>query len=119
MYNFIIAFRLLFTIYIGFVVYASFYISASAKRSKEKYQTFLSTSKGRFYLAFSLPRNWNRLTQIKAGESEQWRAIQGVRFYNLLIVILVHTVISFTMGPIANTKNSESVGIWLFNKHDY
>lgn len=60
-------------------------------------------------MAFSIPRNWNRLTEIKTGKSEQWRAIQGVRFYNMLIVIFVHTVMGCIMGPVANTKFTEKV----------
>lgn len=95
--------------YVSFIIYASLYETSIAEKSEQEYQKFLLTTKGRLYSAFSVPKNWKRLSGKKSAQTEQLRAFQGVRFHNLLIVILVHTVVATLMAPIANTKYTETV----------
>lgn len=62
--------------------------------------------------AFSIPKNWNRLKTIKVTpDVERLRVIQGIRFYNMVLVILTHTIMFTFMLPISNTNMTETVSI--------
>nr|CAI5827281.1 unnamed protein product [Callosobruchus analis] len=60
--------------------------------------------------SFAIMRNWNRLKTIKPSpDVERLRSIQGIRFYNMVLVILTHVVLFSLMGPVANTTQTENL----------
>lgn len=65
--------------------------------------------------AFSLKQNWIRLKTIKSTpEVKRLRVIQGIRFYNMILVILTHTIMYTFMLPVSNTDMTESVSINIY-----
>lgn len=66
---------------------------------------------GRILKAFSVQRNWNRLTVIHSNpDIERLKGIQGLRFYAMLLVVSAHTIyILFDSLPVSNTKEIEKV----------
>lgn len=78
--------------------------------SKEDYEKFSLTSKGRLYSVFSIPRNFKRIATLEvSAKNEKLLPFQGIRFYNMSIVILTHTVVGALYGPVANPKYTETV----------
>lgn len=68
---------------------------------------------GKAVAPFSLTINWIRLKTVKESpDIERLRCIQGVRTYNLLLVILSHTALTNLAVPVTNTKWPESVGLY-------
>lgn len=102
----LIIFRLFFAGYLILVGYATY--REIWKDDLKDMQDKPSTKK-RIIPIFSIQKNWYRLVTIKDDNSNQWGAVQGVRFYNQLIVILTHTVVMCFNGPVANTKYTEGV----------
>lgn len=64
---------------------------------------------GKLIAAFSIPRNWYRLTRIDKNSEEKLKSMQGVRFFNMLCVILSHTIMVSLASPIMNTTYVENV----------
>ncbi|KAF7276881.1 hypothetical protein GWI33_009690, partial [Rhynchophorus ferrugineus] len=74
----------IFSIYLAFVLFASFY---------EGYK-----------------RNWIRLKTVNSThEIERLRCIQGMRLYNTALVVFSHTALSLISGPVANARYPESL----------
>nr|CAH7730461.1 unnamed protein product [Callosobruchus chinensis] len=60
--------------------------------------------------AFAIMKNWHRLKTIKPSpDVERLRSIQGIRFYNMVLVILTHVVLFSLMGPVTNTTQTENL----------
>ncbi|KAJ8911704.1 hypothetical protein NQ315_013166, partial [Exocentrus adspersus] len=99
----------IFKIYVIFVIITSL----SEKLLRDRMSGFSNEVVKPIYIrlieAFSIPRNWNRLKTINTNpDIERLKCIQGVRFYNMILVILTHTIyISFISLPISNTKRIE------------
>nr|XP_023020195.1 uncharacterized protein LOC111508811 isoform X1 [Leptinotarsa decemlineata] len=101
---------MIFTLNVVVVVFGTFYEGTARFKSEEEYQKLTSKGWRRIVSAFSIPRNWHRLITVNiTPDNEKLRSMQGIRFYTSLIVILAHTVLSATMGPIANTKYVEMI----------
>ncbi|XP_018577388.1 uncharacterized protein LOC108915750 [Anoplophora glabripennis] len=91
------------------VIFGSVYEGMARYKDKSEYQRIISTYWGRVIAAFSILRNWERFVMVKTSrEVEKLRCLQGVRFYNTILVIFCHTSLSFLMGPVANTKYTET-----------
>ncbi|KAJ8927036.1 hypothetical protein NQ314_020599, partial [Rhamnusium bicolor] len=95
--------------YIVLIVFASFYEGVAKYKQETDYQKITTTRWGLVIAAFSIQRNWHRFKTIKSNpDIEKLRPFQGVRFYNMLIVIMSHTVLASMMLPVANTKYTET-----------
>lgn len=65
---------------------------------------------GTIITAFSIPNNWYRLTSVnESPDARKLRPIQGIRFYNMISVIMCHSIMVALAGPTANTKDVENV----------
>lgn len=71
---------------------------------------FSNSKIGKILISFSLSKNWYRLkTVAETLEVEYLKPLQGVRFYNTILVILSHTALASTMMPLVNPKYVEQV----------
>ncbi|XP_049824719.1 nose resistant to fluoxetine protein 6 isoform X2 [Aethina tumida] len=97
--------------YFGYVIFATFLEGVYRYKSEEEYNKFVNSPFGKFVAPFSLTINWIRLKAVKDGhpDIERLRCIQGVRTYNLLLVILSHTALSNLSLPLSNTRYAETV----------
>ncbi|XP_030766793.1 nose resistant to fluoxetine protein 6-like [Sitophilus oryzae] len=95
-----------FVLYISFLIFASLYEKIVLRRSIQKSKT----TGGRILEAFSIFKNWKRLTSISENsDHKKLRIIQGLRFYTMFCVIMSHTLMATFGGPIANTQYTENV----------
>ncbi|CAG9821312.1 unnamed protein product [Phaedon cochleariae] len=99
-----------FLFYSIFVIFASIYEGIARYQEKEVYDEITGTIAGQLITAFSIPKNWNRLKSINSNQdAEKLRSIQGMRFYNMICVILCHTVMITFAVPVANPKYTENM----------
>lgn len=104
-------------LYIALVVVASIYEGAARYKSEQEYKAILKKPLGGFLAVFSLPKNWYRLTEdSKSEDAKKLASIQGIRFYNLMCVIMAHTMMADLMQQVANptfventTKNAANL----------
>ncbi|XP_050518254.1 nose resistant to fluoxetine protein 6-like isoform X3 [Diabrotica virgifera virgifera] len=100
----------LFIAYISFVLLCTIVDNVIQSCYEKDYEDFSNTSYGRMVISFSLYRSWIRLTTVKSTpEVDYFRPLQGVRFYNQIIVILSHTTLAGLVSSVANTKFVESM----------
>ncbi|CAH1959039.1 unnamed protein product [Acanthoscelides obtectus] len=93
-----------FFIYMGFIFIATLLYSICDLRK------IFGRRVGPIIEAFAIMKNWNRLKTITPSpDVERLRSIQGIRFYNMVLVILTHVVLFSLMGPIANTTETENL----------
>lgn len=60
--------------------------------------------------ALSLVTNWRKLCSLNdRPDFQKLKFIQGIRFYNMLLVIFCHTLCSYIGGYVANTEYFELV----------
>lgn len=81
---------------------------------------------GAFISAFSVPKNWYRLRSTTSNpDHRKLRSIQGMRFYTIMCVVAIHTIMNHLGGPVANPRYTENVsadflrslaGAFIFNK---
>ncbi|CAH1959032.1 unnamed protein product [Acanthoscelides obtectus] len=91
--------------YMLWVTFASLYDLCKRYDTPENYKTFATSSAGTMITAFSVPSNWTKLkSENKSPAAEKLKCVQGIRVYMTFLVILVHTLLSVTGSPIANTK---------------
>ncbi|XP_045475059.1 nose resistant to fluoxetine protein 6-like [Harmonia axyridis] len=108
-FDFTVAF---FTIaYILFVLSVTYYdYSSRYRRTPEEYKRIFSTQRGKVFSCFSLIKNWERFTTVDwTPENVRCRSLQGFRFYNMCIIIFLHTIMMFIIGPVTNTKFVENL----------
>ncbi|CAG9821311.1 unnamed protein product [Phaedon cochleariae] len=94
----------IFTIYIALVLLASAYDytrksdpAESTKNTKPPFEKFVT--------AFSIPTNWNKLKSVPTGEDfDKLKSVQGIRVYMTVLVIMVHTSITFVGVPLINPR---------------
>ncbi|KAK9874065.1 hypothetical protein WA026_002421 [Henosepilachna vigintioctopunctata] len=77
-------------LYISFIILASFYEGVARYKSKIEYSKITGTSYGKLMSCFSLPNNFYRLK--RPSENKSLRFIQGIRFYNMILVITTHCI---------------------------
>nr|XP_023022547.1 nose resistant to fluoxetine protein 6-like [Leptinotarsa decemlineata] len=105
-----VAVAMIFVCYVVLIAFATFYEGTARYKTEEEYKKLTCAGWRRIASAFSIPRNWYRLITVKSTtDIEKLRPIQGVRFYNTILVILSHTVMTFLIGPVANTKYAETL----------
>ncbi|KAL3270221.1 hypothetical protein HHI36_009277 [Cryptolaemus montrouzieri] len=91
--------------YIIFVVYASFYEGLARYKSPQEYERLTSSSFGKFVSCFSIPRNWYRLKYVSDSPDVQtMKGIQGIRLYNMFLVIVAHSSMMASMASVSNVK---------------
>lgn len=111
------------------MVFATFYEGLARYKSPEEYRR-ITQSKckpifqfgnlpffliifilvGKYISCFSLIKNWQRLRSENTNpDAIKMRSIQGIRFYNMICVILAHTVMVVLFGPVINTTFPEHV----------
>ncbi|XP_060519216.1 O-acyltransferase like protein-like isoform X2 [Cylas formicarius] len=99
-----------FILYASFILYATFYESVARYKSPEEYRRLTSTPKGVILSSCSLVRSWIKLKTVNwTPEVEKLRCIQGLRFYNIGLVVLSHTVLTYLAVPTSNTKYPENM----------
>nr|XP_023025742.1 nose resistant to fluoxetine protein 6-like [Leptinotarsa decemlineata] len=100
----------IFICYMLLIVFSTLYEGTARCKTEEEYQNSIGNGWKRKLFAFSIPRNWYRLKTVRnSPEFEKLRPIQGVRFYNSLLVISSHTVLAGILRPVANTKYTETI----------
>ncbi|CAG9766404.1 unnamed protein product [Ceutorhynchus assimilis] len=75
----------------------------------EKLHYYEQTKTSHFIAAFSIPKNWHRLrsTSNTNQEYRKLRSIQGIRFYNIICVVLSHTIMGTLGGAVSNPRYTE------------
>ncbi|CAH1101182.1 unnamed protein product [Psylliodes chrysocephalus] len=107
---------LFFTSYIVIVFLCTFYDLYAKSQLPEEYQMFSNSKIGKILISFSLSKNWYRLkTVAETLEVEYLKPLQGVRFYNTILVILSHTALASTMMPLVNPKYVEQMNTKVAN----
>lgn len=67
-------------------------------------------SVGWFLSAFSLPKNYYRLTAKNTNpDAIKLQSIQGIRLYTMFCVVMTHTIMYHLRGPVMNPKYTENV----------
>ncbi|CAH0550012.1 unnamed protein product [Brassicogethes aeneus] len=110
-YDIIVAVLILF--YIGFIIFASVYEEIAKRKSRLQYDEIISKTIGKYLAAFSISKNWKRLTKVD--ENQELRCLAGIKFFNMIFVVLAHTMLSVFAGGIFNTKFSENLTKNTFN----
>ncbi|XP_066151011.1 O-acyltransferase like protein-like [Euwallacea fornicatus] len=104
-----IAFGSTLLLYLIFVIFSSFYERLVVNSNKLHLYERTPSKVHTFIAAFSLPKNWYRLRATNTNpDNHKLRAIQGVRFYNLICVIMAHTVMGTLGGPVSNPQYTEN-----------
>ncbi|KAK9874062.1 hypothetical protein WA026_002417 [Henosepilachna vigintioctopunctata] len=59
---------------------------------------------------FSIQNNWRRLTTMKDEPgTEELKCIQGLRFWNMFLVLFSHALLCMLSGPVINTRTVENM----------
>nr|CAI5818415.1 unnamed protein product [Callosobruchus analis] len=97
----------IFSLYVGFIIYAShldYKIQFGGQRKARVANGFTN----RYVVPFSVIANWQKLVKSNSRHDPQrLRCIQGIRFYNMLLIILCHTYSSYIGGYVKNTEYFE------------
>ncbi|KAJ3650137.1 hypothetical protein Zmor_021845 [Zophobas morio] len=106
-----ILFGVFIVLYFIFIAVASLYEGAARYKLKHEYERITRSGYGRVLAAFSLPKNFYRLMDHtpKNPDDISLSCIQGVRFYNMMCVILAHTIMVQFATPVSNPIYNESV----------
>ncbi|KAK9874063.1 hypothetical protein WA026_002418 [Henosepilachna vigintioctopunctata] len=97
-----------------FIVYAGLIIVASLFYSSEKagvqHRDFNINSVENVLSCFSIKNNWRRLTTMKdEPDTKDLQCIQGLRFWNMFLVLFSHALLCMLNGPVINTKTVENM----------
>ncbi|KAL3288860.1 hypothetical protein HHI36_003307 [Cryptolaemus montrouzieri] len=96
-------------VYLSFIIYASFYEGMARYKTKIQYEQITGTTVGKLLSCFSVPKNFYRLKTVKdTPEVKSLKSIQGIRFFNMSLVILTHCIMSTLVGPVSNPKMAET-----------
>uniref|UniRef100_A0A6P7GFL3 Uncharacterized protein LOC114341844 n=1 Tax=Diabrotica virgifera virgifera TaxID=50390 RepID=A0A6P7GFL3_DIAVI len=105
-----------FIAYISFVLLCTSIGNVIEIWYEKDYEKFSNTSYGRIVTSFSLCSSWNKLKTIKSTpEVDYFRPLQGLRFYNIIMVILAHTSLISVISSVSNTKFVETMSASLGN----
>uniref|UniRef100_A0A6P7GLR7 O-acyltransferase like protein-like n=1 Tax=Diabrotica virgifera virgifera TaxID=50390 RepID=A0A6P7GLR7_DIAVI len=64
----------------------------------------------KYFLPFSIIKNYQKFRAVKDNEDfQKLKCIQGIRFYNMLLIIFCHTFSSFIGGYVMNTEYIENI----------
>ncbi|CAH1365359.1 unnamed protein product, partial [Tenebrio molitor] len=75
--------------------------------------SFSNVTVGKFLSSFSIPKNFYRLKKID--HKNPLRCIQGIRFFNMICVIMAHTLMAHFALPVSNTMYTEKITTVFFN----
>lgn len=96
--------------YVLFVIYATMYEGIARYKTVEEYNKATASGRGWFLSAFSLVKNWRRLTEPNTNpEVVRLRSLHGIRFYTMLCVVMSHTLVGEFRGPVLNTQYTENI----------
>ncbi|XP_050294047.1 nose resistant to fluoxetine protein 6-like isoform X2 [Anthonomus grandis grandis] len=94
--------------YIIFVIAASVYERYYLYGQKLNMYDSGPSRVGLLISAFSVPKNWERLRSTDpSSDHRKLRSIQGIRFYNMICVIMSHTIMGILGGPVSNPLYTE------------
>ncbi|KAL3288864.1 hypothetical protein HHI36_003311 [Cryptolaemus montrouzieri] len=95
--------------YTSFIIFASFYEGLARYKDKRDYQQVTGTLFGKIISCFSIPNNYYRLRTVNhSTETENLKCIQGIRFFNMSLVIMTHSIMGKHIAPINNTRMAET-----------
>ncbi|XP_072399998.1 nose resistant to fluoxetine protein 6-like isoform X2 [Diabrotica undecimpunctata] len=105
-----------FIVYTSFVLLCTIVDNVIQTWYDKDYEKFSNTRYGIIVTSFSIYGSWIRLKAVKSTpEVEYLRPLQGLRFYNIIIVILSHTSMIGLISSVANTKFVETMNSSLGN----
>ncbi|XP_019768812.2 nose resistant to fluoxetine protein 6 isoform X2 [Dendroctonus ponderosae] len=85
-------------------------VPVQAKSNSKKNLLQIKRSVGAFISAFSVPKNWYRLRSTTSNpDHRKLRSIQGMRFYTIMCVVAIHTIMNHLGGPVANPQYTENI----------
>ncbi|XP_056634091.1 O-acyltransferase like protein-like [Diorhabda sublineata] len=92
------------TSYIIYILIATYW------DAKNEETSILSHNFGTYLRQFSLVRNFKKFKNIPSSEDfQKLKSIQGIRFYNMLLIIFCHTFSSYIGGYVDNTDYIENI----------
>ncbi|XP_018571480.1 O-acyltransferase like protein-like [Anoplophora glabripennis] len=90
-----------FIAYLLLIIYATMY-------DRWKRTSTAGSTKNKAIIALSLSSNWRKMCNTDGNEDYiKLKSIQGIRFYNMLLIISVHTLLSFNIVYISNPNDLE------------
>ncbi|XP_018564517.1 uncharacterized protein LOC108905927 isoform X2 [Anoplophora glabripennis] len=90
-----------FVAYLLLILYATMY-------DTWKRTSTVESTKDKVITALSLTSNWRKVCNTEGNEDHiKLKSIQGIRFYNMLLVISLHTHLSFYIVYISNPQDIE------------
>ncbi|CAH1164475.1 unnamed protein product [Phaedon cochleariae] len=96
-------------IYLLFVVFATYW-DYGRKRHHDRNVTHQSELGGEYLIAFSVISNWKKFKTVNTNpDFQKLRCMQGIRFYNMLLIIFCHTYSSYIGGYVLNTDYIENI----------
>nr|CAH7730480.1 unnamed protein product [Callosobruchus chinensis] len=88
----------MFLIYLGFIIYAS-HLDYKIQFGSQGNRRAVNPLVNRYIIPFSAIGNWQMLVKSNSKHNPQrLTCIQGIRFYNMLLIILCHTYSSYIGG---------------------
>ncbi|XP_023311576.1 O-acyltransferase like protein-like [Anoplophora glabripennis] len=90
-----------FVAYLYLILYATMYDRWKRTNTHE-------STKNKFMMALSLTSNWRKICNIEGNEDyNKLKSIQGIRFYNMLLIIAVHSLLSYNIIYLSNPNDLE------------
>ncbi|XP_050517865.1 O-acyltransferase like protein-like [Diabrotica virgifera virgifera] len=99
-------------VWILFIVcHTSYVLIATYWDHQQKKSSIISQEFGeKYFLPFSIIKNYQKFRAVKDNEDfQKLKCIQGIRFYNMLLIIFCHTFSSFIGGYVMNTEYIENI----------
>ncbi|XP_058121617.1 uncharacterized protein LOC131288429 [Anopheles ziemanni] len=105
------SFLIILCLLISFVILSSWYDSSiNYKRIPDHYKHSLDSKRKMVWVAFSLQRNWYRLTSRSSNEmNKTLRFFQAFRFLTMTLVIFGHAVLLLTVSPTTHPEKMEKL----------
>ncbi|KAJ8925659.1 hypothetical protein NQ315_009504 [Exocentrus adspersus] len=101
-----VVFLVFFIVYITFISYATYYDMYQRNMvGSNNNNRVNASSENRIIKSFSLLSNWKKLTKVNAGEDfQKLKSIQGIRFLCMVLIIGLHTSVSYAVVYISNPE---------------
>ncbi|KFB48580.1 AGAP007074-PA-like protein [Anopheles sinensis] len=105
------SFLIIFCLLISLVIFSTWYDSSiNYKRIPDHYKQPLDSKRKMVCVAFSLQRNWYRLTSRSSSEmNKKLRFFQAIRFLTITLVIFGHAGLLMTVSPTINPEKMEKL----------
>ncbi|KAF5301329.1 hypothetical protein FQA39_LY10727 [Lamprigera yunnana] len=94
---------------VAFLIFATFYEGLARYKSVEEYNAITSTTFGSIVSCFSIVKNWKRLGgKITNLEVKPLKCMNTIKFYNIIAVVLSHSIILTFTIPLVNPRFLET-----------